>query len=232
MALLECRELSKSYGSLQVLDHITLQLQPGRIVGLLGPNGQGKSTLMKAITGLIRPDAGTILLDGQPLGVSSPLDIAYLPEKSYLDTTWTIQQVLDLFAAFYSNFDSEKALRMLEDLNLDPGARIKTLSKGTQEKLLLVLVMARNAKLYILDEPLGGVDPAARDTILDTILTHFAEGSSVLISTHLISDIERILDDVLFIRGGQIIVDEEADVLRAQHHASIDALFRRRFKCS
>lgn len=230
MNLLECTNLSKTYGSLRALDNVSLTLKPGRIYGLLGPNGHGKSTLIKTINDLIVPDAGSVTFEGKPLGPESHAEISYLPERTYLDPTWKVNQVLDYFEDFYSNFNRKKAEQLLQSLNLSTGRKIHEMSKGMQEKLQLVLVMARDAKLYILDEPLGGVDPAARDYILDTILSNFAEGSSVLISTHLIADIEKILDEVIFIRDGRIILQQEADALRDAEDASIDDIFRRTFR--
>ena len=230
-SLLEVSHLEKSFNKKPVLKDINLRLKPGKIYGLLGKNGAGKSTLIKCINTLLIPDSGEITFKGSPLGVVSKEKIAYLPERTYLDLSTTIEYNLTLFSSFYKNFDRKKAERLLKSLDLDPSMKLKKMSKGMQEKLQLVLVMARRADLYILDEPLGGVDPATRDYILDTILNNFADGSSVLISTHLISDIERILDEVIFLDHGEIALTGSADALREQSHKSIDKIFRETFKC-
>lgn len=231
MELLKCTDLNKSFGKKHILKNINLSVESGRIVGLLGKNGTGKSTLIKLICDLLTADSGEILINGEKIGVSSKKAIAYLPERTYLDKSMTVDKVIKYFSEFYENFDSDKAYSLLNDLGLDTNQKLSNMSKGMQEKVQLVLVMSRKAKLYILDEPLGGVDPATRDYILDTILTNFAEGASVLISTHLISDIERILDDVIFIDKGEIVLCEESDTLRNRENASIDEIFRRMFKC-
>ena len=229
--LLECKNVSKNYGRKKALDKVSLEIPEGRIIGLLGKNGAGKSTLIKLINDLLVLDEGSILFEGKPIGVYSKEHISYLPERTYLDKTMKVSEVIKLFKEFYKDFNEEKALKLLKDLDLDIETRISKMSKGMQEKLQLVLVMSREASLYILDEPLGGVDPATRDYILDTILTNFKEGSSIIISTHLISDIERILDDVLFIDKGKIVLSSSADSLRKKEKASIDEVFRRMFKC-
>lgn len=229
--LLECKNVSKNYGKKKALDKVSLEIPEGRIIGLLGKNGAGKSTLIKLINDLLVLDEGNILFEGKPIGVYSKEHISYLPERTYLDKTMKVSEVIKLFKEFYKDFNEEKALKLLKDLDLDIETRINKMSKGMQEKLQLVLVMSREASLYILDEPLGGVDPATRDYILDTILTNFKEGSSIIISTHLISDIERILDDVLFIDKGKIVLSSSADSLRKKEKASIDEVFRRMFKC-
>ena len=229
--LLECKGVEKSYGNKKVLDRVDLQLQEGRIIGLLGKNGTGKTTLLKLINDLLTLDGGEILFQGGPIGVESKKRIAYLPERTYLDKSMTVREVIRFFSDFYDNFDSEKARRLLKDLSLDEQMRLSKMSKGMQEKVQLVLVMSRKADLYILDEPLGGVDPATRDYILDTILTNFDAGSSVLISTHLISDIERVLDDVIFINDGKVVLSENCDALREREGASVDEIFRRMFRC-
>ncbi|MBQ3294075.1 ABC transporter ATP-binding protein [Candidatus Saccharibacteria bacterium] len=230
-SLLEVSHLEKTFNDKPVLKDINLTLEPGKIYGLLGKNGAGKSTLIKIINTLLVPTSGEIKFKNKPLGIFSKSHISYLPERTYLDLSTTIKYNLDLFETFYKNFDRQKALKMLNSLDLDESMKLKKMSKGMQEKLQLVLVMSRKADLYILDEPLGGVDPATRDYILDTILTNFADGSSVLISTHLISDIERILDEVIFLDHGEIILTGSADALREQHHKSIDKIFRETFKC-
>lgn len=228
--LVECRDLTKTYDHKVVLDHINLKIPRGKIIGLLGRNGAGKSTLIKSINDLVTPTSGEVLVNGQPIGVDSKRLISYLPERTYLDKTMTIQQALNYFAEFYNNFDLDKAKKLVADLSLNLDAKISKMSKGMQEKLQLILVMSRDVDLYILDEPLGGIDPATRDYILDTILSNFSEGASVLISTHLIADIERILDEIIFIEDGKIILTDSADKLRKEHGTSIDKIFRETFK--
>ena len=231
MELLEIKNLYKNYGEKQVLNNITLIVPRGKIIGLLGKNGTGKTTLIKLINGLLTPTEGEIIFEGEKIGPQSKLNIAYLPERTYLDKSMTINETLKFFKEFYSNFDIDKAKDLLKKLDLDENQKIIKMSKGMQEKVQLVLVMSRKADLYILDEPLGGVDPATRDYILDTILTNFNEGASIIISTHLISDIERILDEVIFIDKGEIKLISDADELRNKENASIDEIFRRMFKC-
>lgn len=231
MELLECKHLYKEFDNKQILKDINLKIPRGRIIGLLGKNGTGKSTLIKLINDLLTPTSGEILINGEKPGVKSKEIISYLPERTYLDKEMTIKQVIKYFEEFYKNFDTQKAIKLLKDLNLDINTKISKMSKGMQEKLQLILVMSRNAELYVLDEPLGGVDPATRDYILDTILSNFSEGASVIISTHLISDIERILDEVIFIDNGEIIITSSADELRKKEKSSIDEIFRRYFKC-
>ena len=231
MELLQCIDLNKSFGEKQILKNINLTIPRGKIIGLLGKNGTGKSTLIKIINDLLTVSSGEILINGEPLGVESKKIISYLPERSYLDKGMTVEKTVKYFEEFYENFDSNKAYKLLNDLGLDINQKLTKMSKGMQEKVQLVLVMSRKADLYILDEPLGGVDPATRDYILDTILTNFNDGASVIISTHLISDIERILDNVIFIDKGEIILTAEADELRNREDASIDEIFRRMFKC-
>lgn len=231
MELIECIHLEKSFGSKKILHDVNLTIPRGRIVGLLGKNGTGKSTLIKLINDLLTPTSGEVLIEGKHPGVESKQLISYLPERTYLDKSMTVDQVIAFFADFYENFDSEKARKLLLDLHLDTKQKLSQMSKGMQEKVQLVLVMSRSAKLYILDEPLGGVDPATRDYILDTILSNFCEEATVLISTHLISDIERILDEVIFVDDGRIILTASCDELRARENGSIDEIFRRMFKC-
>ena len=231
MELLECKNLCKEFDKTPILQDINLKIPRGKIIGLLGKNGAGKSTLIKLINDLLTPTSGEILINGEKPGVNSKEVIAYLPERTYLDKEMTIKQVIKYFEEFYKNFDASKALKLLEDLDLDLNKKISKMSKGMQEKLQLVLVMSRNAELYILDEPLGGVDPATRDYILDTILSNFSEGASVIISTHLISDVERILDEIIFVDKGRIVLTSSADELRKKENASIDEVFRRYFKC-
>jgi len=231
MELVSIKNLNKSYKEKEVLKNINLSINEGKIIGLLGKNGTGKSTLIKLINDLLTPDSGEILVKGEKIGVGSKKIISYLPERTYLDKSMTVEETLIYFDEFYDNFDIKKARKLLKDLDLDVNQRLSKMSKGMQEKVCLVLVMSRCADLYILDEPLGGVDPATRDYILDTILNNFNENASVIISTHLISDIERILDEVIFIDKGKIILTSDADDLRQKEDASIDEIFRRMFKC-
>lgn len=232
MELLECKNLSKSFDNKKILKDVNLIIPRGKIIGLLGKNGQGKTTLLKLINDLLTPTSGEVLIEGKRPGVESKRIISYLPERTYLDKEMKVIDTLNYFKEFYDNFDIDKAKKLLKDLDLDINYKISKMSKGMQEKLQLILVMSREADLYILDEPLGGVDPATRDYILDTILSNFKEGSSVIISTHLISDIERILDEVIFIDKGKIILTASADELREKEKSSIDEIFRRTFKCS
>ena len=231
MSLVSIKDVSKKYEKKAVLKDINLDIPSGKIIGLLGKNGAGKTTLIKLINDLLTPDSGEILVNGNKIGVESKKVISYLPERTYLNKQMRVSEVLEYFSDFYDNFDIKKAKKLLKDLDLDINQKLSKMSKGMQEKVQLVLVMSRNADLYILDEPLGGVDPATRDYILDTILSNFNEGASVIISTHLISDIERILDEVIFIDKGKIILQEDADKLRKKEKASIDEVFRRMFKC-
>lgn len=231
MELLQCIDLNKNYGKKEVLKNVNLTIPRRKIIGLLGKNGTGKSTLIKLINDLLTPTSGKVLVNGQEVGVESKKIIAYLPERTYLDKSMTVKKVLEFFESFYENFDVDKAKKLLEDLGIDINQKLSKMSKGMQEKVQLVLVMSRKADLYILDEPLGGVDPATRDYILDTILSNFNEGASVIISTHLISDIERILDEVIFIDNGEIILSSDSDELRQKENGSIDEIFRRMFKC-
>lgn len=231
MELLEYKHLYKNYDDKQALCDVNLTIPRGKIIGLLGKNGSGKSTLIKLTNDLLVPTSGEVLINGKHPSVESKKIISYLPERTYLDKEMTIQQVIKYFSDFYDNFDMDTAKRLLKDLDLDLTFRIAKMSKGMQEKLQLILVMSRKVDLYILDEPLGGVDPATRDYILDTILSNFNEGASIIISTHLIADIERILDEVIFIDKGNIVLSSSADELRTKENASIDEIFRRCFKC-
>ena len=231
MKLLEIKNLSKTYGDKEVLKDINLSITNGKIIGLLGKNGAGKTTLIKLINDLLTPTNGEILVKGNKIGVESKKIISYLPERTYLNKQMKVSEVINYFEDFYDNFDSKKAKKLLKDLDLDINQKLSKMSKGMQEKVQLVLVMSRNADLYILDEPLGGVDPATRDYILDTILSNFSDNASVIISTHLISDIERILDEVIFIDKGKIALQSDADKLRNKEKSSIDEIFRRMFKC-
>lgn len=230
-AVLECRNVTKRFGSFVALNDVTFEVEPGRIVGLLGPNGSGKSTLMKCINGLLVPNSGEIVVHGHPVGVESKKIVSYLPERTYLSSWMKVSYVIDMFQEFYENFDRNKAYEMLSRLSISPQDKLKTMSKGTKEKVQLILVMSRDADLYLLDEPIGGVDPAARDYILSTILTNYNENGSIIISTHLISDIEQILDDVVFIQNSQIVLTSTVDQIRSNEGKSVDALFREVFRC-
>lgn len=229
--ILECSHVTKWFGSKKALSDVSFQIEPGHIVGLLGPNGSGKTTLIKLANGLLMPSQGTISVCGIPIGPETKARISYLPDKNYLSDWMKVSQVIDLFHDFYDNFDRNKAYEMLGRLNIDSGLKLKTLSKGTKEKVQLILVMSRNADLYLLDEPIGGVDPAARDYILQTILTNYNENGSILISTHLISDIEQVLDQVIFIKDGQMNQMASVDDIRGQYHKSVDELFREVYSC-
>lgn len=231
MAILECRGLAKSFGGIRALDNVELALQPGRIVGLLGPNGSGKTTLIKLANGLLTPTSGQILIDGQAPGVESKKIVSYLPERSCLGDWMKVSDLLDFFSDFYADFRRDTAQEMLSRLSIDPRQTFGHLSKGTREKVQLIMVMSRQAKLYLLDEPIGGVDPATRDFILATILHNFDGDSSILISTHLISDVEKALDDVVFINNGRVLLTSSVDDIREKNGMSVDALFREVFKC-
>ena len=228
--LIQCKGLCKSYGRKNALQGVDLQVDRGRIVGLLGPNGSGKTTLIKIFCGLLQPTSGDVLIDGQPIGVHTKSVISYLPDRMYFADWMAATDLFDLFHDFYADFDRQKAKAMCESLGVEPRDKIKTMSKGTKEKVQLVLVMARSAQLYLLDEPIAGVDPAARDFILSTILTNYNEDGSVLISTHLISDIERVLDEAVFLKEGKIIFHNSVDNIRESEGKSVDALFREMFR--
>ena len=229
--ILECKNLTKRYGRTQALSGINLSLKAGRIIGLLGPNGSGKTTMIKLINGLLTPTGGEILIDGMAPGVKTKSIVSYLPERTYLDESMRITEAIDYFEDFYKDFDRKKAMKMLEKVNLNPALRIKTLSKGNKEKVQLILVMSRRAKLYCLDEPIAGVDPAARYYILSTIINNYEPDATILISTHLISDVENILDEVVFIQNGHIRMQEEVETIRDKEGKSVDDLFREVFKC-
>ena len=231
MKLLEVKNLNKSFDNKKVLKDINFSISKGKIVGLLGKNGVGKTTLIKLINDLLTPTSGEILVKGNKIGVETKKVISYLPERTYLNKQMKVCEVVSFFEDFYEDFDSKKAKKLLKDLDLVINQKLTKMSKGMQEKVQLVLVMSRKADLYVLDEPLGGVDPATRDYILDTILSNFDEDSSVIISTHLISDIEKILDEVIFIDKGEIVLQSDADKLRNKEKSSIDEIFRRMFKC-
>ncbi len=230
-ALVQFQNVTKQYSSKKALDNVSFTLEPGKIYGLLGPNGSGKSTAIKIINDLLQPTSGTVLVNGSKPGVESKKIISYLPDRNYLNDWMKVEDAFKLFEDFYEDFDRNRAEEMLRSLNIDSGARLKTLSKGTLEKVQLILIMARRAKLYVLDEPIAGVDPAARDYILQTILGNYGEESSILISTHLITDIEKVLDEVLFLQNGRIVLQGAVDDIRAEHGKSIDGLFREVFRC-
>lgn len=231
MPVFECKGLTKSYGVVTALDQIDLAIEPGRIVGLLGPNGSGKTTLIKLANGLLTPTAGGLFICGEKPGLETRKLVSYLPERTYLSTWMNVYQLLDFFCDFYADFRRDVALQMLEHLGINPKMRIKQMSKGTREKVQLILVMSRQARLYLLDEPIGGVDPATRDYILNTIIHNYSPDASVIISTHLISDVENVLDDVLFLNRGHIVLSATVDEIRENQGKSVDALFREVFKC-
>lgn len=229
--ILECQSLSKKFSGFEALSNINLNLERGRIIGLLGPNGSGKSTLIKIINGLLVPDSGSVKIAGIEPGVETKKIVSYLPEKTYLADWMKVSDIIEFFKDFYSDFDSKKASDMLQRLKIDPNKKLKTLSKGTKEKVQLILVMSRNADLYCLDEPIGGVDPASRDYILNTIITNYNENATVLISTHLIAEIENVLDEVIFLKDGVVTLHSSVDDIRAKEGKSIDSLFREVFRC-
>lgn len=229
--ILECQRLTKKYGDFFALSDLTLSLERGQIIGLLGPNGSGKTTLIKLANGLLVPTDGHIMINGLAPGPETKKIVSYLPDRSFLNERMRISEILTFYSDFYANFSMERALKMLDVLEIDRRARLESLSKGTKEKAQLALVMSRDADLYILDEPIGGVDPAARDYILQTILTNYNENATILISTHLISDIENVLDRVIFLRNGQLALNASVDEIRTEYKKSVDALFREVFKC-
>lgn len=230
-ALIECKNLTKRFGNKVALDNVNLFLEPGHIIGLLGPNGSGKTTLIKLINGLIQASEGELYIDESPVGPKTKSIISYLPDKTYLEDSWRVSAVFKYFEEFYADFDIERARDMLRKLGINEDTQLRTMSKGTKEKVQLILVMSRRAKLYILDEPIAGVDPAARDYILDTILSNYDEDATILISTHLISDVENILDHVIFIKDGHIVLDAEVDDIRSNEGKSVDTYFREVFRC-
>ncbi|MBE5883709.1 MAG: ABC transporter ATP-binding protein [Lachnospiraceae bacterium] len=230
--LVEIVGLTKAYDAKSIaVNNITLSLPKGKIIGLLGPNGSGKTTLIKMMNGLLTPTSGSIKINGRFVGPETKARVAYLPDRTYLAGGQNIKDILNYFADFYSDFSKEKAMEMLQSLNIDPDTKMKTLSKGTKEKVQLILVMSRNADLYILDEPIAGVDPAARDYILNTIINNYNPEATVLISTHLIGDVEKVLDEVIFMRYGQLVLYTSVDNIREQHGKSVDAYFREVFAC-
>lgn len=231
-SILECQGLSKKYNNnFFALNNLNLTLERGQIIGLLGPNGSGKTTLIKLINDCLIPTQGKVLISGMKPGVDTKKIISYLPERTYLDNTMKVKDIIKYFADFYGDFVTDRAYKMLTDLEIDINSRLKTLSKGTKEKVQLVLVMSRDAQLYILDEPIGGVDPAARDYILHTILSNYNENATILLSTHLIYEIENILDRVVFLRQGQVVLNSTVDEIRTEQGKSVDILFREVFRC-
>jgi len=228
--LLECKDLTKCYGKKTAIDHINLAIESGHIIGLLGPNGSGKTTLIKMINGLLAPTSGSIFMQQNPIGAESKKHISYLPDHTYLNMNERVRDIIRYFSDFYEDFDEKRAYDMLGKLQIDASDRLKTMSKGTKEKVQLILVMSRHADLYILDEPIAGVDPAARDFILNIILSNY-EPEASMISTHLIADIENILDEVIFIDHGQIRLTASVDDIRMNNGKSVDALFREVYRC-
>ena len=233
MSVLEIRELTKSYKkNTPVLNGLTLSIPEGKIVGLLGPNGCGKSTLIKLVSGLLQPDSGEIFVDGKEIGEESKAVISYLPERTYFNSWMRVEQLIEYFTEFYNDFDPRRAYGLLSDLKIDPKAKLKALSKGTKEKVQLILVMSRNAKLYLLDEPIAGVDPAAREYILSTIVSNYNPEASIIITTHLITDVEQVLDDFVFLGfGGEVLMSGNAEEARNESGKSLDMLFREVFRC-
>lgn len=229
--LVVCSGLTKRYGSFTALKNLDLNLERGRFIGLLGPNGSGKTTTIKLLNGLLQPTAGTVTIDGMQPGRGTHSIVSYLPDRACLDENMKVADIIDFFSDFYRDFDRVKATEMLNTLNLPSLSRLKALSKGNREKVQLILTMSRRAQLYVLDEPIAGVDPAARDYILNTILANYSEDASVLLSTHLIADIERVLDEVVFLKEGSMVLHEGVDTIREEHGKSVDMLFREVFSC-
>ncbi|MDD6237480.1 MAG: ABC transporter ATP-binding protein [Clostridiales bacterium] len=229
--LVNCSNVVKTYSGKYALAGVSLNLERGKIIGLLGPNGSGKTTLIKLLSGILTPTSGSLQIDGKDIGIETKKIVSYLPERTYLNDWMTVEQIIRFFQDFYADFQAEKAYDMLARLNINPKDRLKTMSKGTKEKVQLILVMSRQAELYLLDEPIGGVDPAARDYILNTIITNYNENATIIISTHLIYDIERILDEVVFISQGQIRMVASVDDIRENQGKSIDEMFREVFRC-
>ena len=229
--VLECRGLTKRYGQFTALNNLNLGLPRGRIIGLLGPNGSGKSTLLKMIAGILTPTSGQVLIEGMEPSPETKAIVSYLPERPYFSMSMKVGQIIDYFEDFYPDFDRVRAVTMLDGLGINSDVKMRTLSKGTKEKIQLVMVMSRRARLYLLDEPIGGVDPASRDYILRTIIGNYAPDSTVLISTHLIYDIEKVLDDFIFIANGQVFLADTTDNARQKHGKSVDELFREVFRC-
>lgn len=228
--LLRCEHLTKQYGKVTALDNVSFTLDSGKIVGILGPNGSGKTTLIKILNGLLTPTEGNIYVEGEKPGPATKAKVAYLPDNIYLNTWMRVEQIVDYFADFYADFSKERAYEMLDRLGISRTQKLKSLSKGNKEKVCLILVMSRQAKLYVLDEPIAGVDPAARDYVISTIINNYNPDATVMISTHLIADIEQILDEVLFIRDGHLVLKKSLDEIRAEEGKSVDELFREVFR--
>jgi ABC-2 type transport system ATP-binding protein len=228
--ILRCENLTKCYGNFMALRNVNLSLESGKIVGLLGPNGSGKTTLIKLINGLLTPTSGFLTIDGKTPSPATKAVVAYLPDNSYLNNWMTVKQIVNYFKDFYEDFREDLAFMMLENLGISPTQKLKALSKGNKEKVCLILVMSRNAKLYVLDEPIAGVDPAARDYVMNTIINNYNPDATVLISTHLIADIEQVLDEVIFLQNGNIVLHQSIDSIREEHGKSVDELFREVFK--
>lgn len=229
--LITCSGLTKSYGGKIALNNVSLNIGRGKIIGLLGPNGSGKTTLIKLLSGILTPTCGEMTISGKPVGIETKKIVSYLPERTYLSEWMNVREMISFFSDFYEDFSAVNAYDMLSRLNIDPQAKLKSMSKGTREKVQLILVMSRNAELYLLDEPIGGVDPAARDYIIQTILKNYNENASVIISTHLISDIEHVLDEVVFIKNGSVVMQSEVDEIREKYGKSVDGVFREVFAC-
>lgn len=229
--ILQCNELTKKFGASVALNNINLNIGKGKLIGLLGPNGSGKTTLIKIANGLLTPTSGSILIKNTVPGYETKKIVSYLPDKNCLIDSMTVKELVEMFTDFYDDFQPQKAYAMIENLHIDPNQKLKTLSKGNKEKVQLILVMSRKAELYLLDEPIGGVDPATRDYILDSIIKNYSEDATVIISTHLIADIEKVLDEVIFIKSGSIVLHEDVDSLREREGKSVDEIFREVFKC-
>lgn len=229
--ILECRNMSKYFGQVKALDNVSLNIPRGKIIGLLGPNASGKSTFIKICNELLTPTAGELKIGGYRPGIETKKIVSYLPERTYLNDWMKVSDIINFFSDFYDNFNPDKAYDMLKRLDINSEDRLKTMSKGTKEKVQLILVMSREAELFLLDEPIAGVDPAARDYILDTILSNYSQDSTIILSTHLISDIEKVLDEVIFLKEGRVEMTKSVDEIRAESGQSVDALFREVFKC-
>ena len=228
--LLHCQDLTKKYGGLTALDNLNLSVESGKIIGLLGPNGSGKTTFIKLVNGLLTPTWGSIWIDGKIPGVDSKKIVSYLPDNSFLNSWMSVSQIVDFFCDFYDDFRKDLAYEMFKKLNIEPSRKLKTLSKGNKEKVCLILIMSRNAKLYVLDEPIAAVDPAARDYVISTIINNYNPEASVIISTHLIADIEPILDEAIFLNHGKVVLHKSVEDIRTEYGKSVDELFREEFR--
>lgn len=228
--LLHCQDLTKKYGGLTALDNLNLTVESGKIIGLLGPNGSGKTTFIKLVNGLLTPTWGSIWIDGKITGVDSKKIVSYLPDNSFLNSWMSVSQIVDFFCDFYDDFRKDLAYEMFKKLNIEPSRKLKTLSKGNKEKVCLILIMSRNAKLYVLDEPIAAVDPAARDYVISTIINNYNPEASVIISTHLIADIEPILDEAIFLNHGKVVLHKSVEDIRTEYGKSVDELFREEFR--